>query len=145
MTDLNRRSAVRLAVLGASAAGLSACVKAGAASTGLTTAGTAVASAGSTVAKVVAQVPATASEAVLLWGIAKGIAQVGLTVLELSDPGLAATITLALNVGQKAVDSLPGLAGNVEALGDAVSTVFQQTQALLLNAAGSITAVANKA
>jgi hypothetical protein len=139
MTDLNRRNFASLAALGGVGLGLSACVGASAAINKSLT------SASGSVTTAVASVPTTAQEAVTLWGIAKGIAEVGLTVLTASDPGAAAAITLAISLGDTAVQSLPSLAGDIQALGTAVSSVFDQSKTLLLTAAGSITAIANKA
>lgn len=95
----------------------------------------------------VATVPVTAASAVSLYGIAKGIAEVGLTVLELTPQGAvaAAAISAAIALADPIVASLPTLAGDVEALGKAVSTVITQTNALLLAGAPVISVVANKA
>lgn len=136
MTDLDRRSAVRLAILGGGGAFLAGCAAQSAALTG----------AAGSVTTAVATVPVTAASAVSLYGIAKGIAEVGLTVLELTPQGAvaAAAISAAIALADPIVASLPTLAGDVEALGKAVSAVITQTNTLLLAGAPVISVVANK-
>jgi hypothetical protein len=141
MNTIDRRRLGSFALLGAAAAGLTACGAAGAA---VTSASQALAT---DAGKVAATVTTDATTATTLWGIVKGLGQVALTVLDVSDPAAAALINTGIAAADAAVAALqtPAVQADAAQVASNVSTILANVQTVANATVGTFTAVANKA
>jgi hypothetical protein len=122
--DYNRRHLACVALLGGSAALLGGCASLGA-------------SVSADASKVAATIETDVPTLTNIWAITKGVAEVALTALSLTDPAAASVIS----AGIKVVDGY--IAQGANAVAANAATIVTTTQTVLAAAAPAITVIKN--